>query len=127
MGLLRTAALVVLGISAFVFVALFGRLPVFRKTPIAFFHRLLWVHLPGGIAWIDSHLFGGRIVHAWNRSGSYILHENHPLVLVRNIPKNDTSNMILSHSRCFSSVCSASENVLLYQWHGLGFPMCTAS
>ncbi|KAI2794477.1 hypothetical protein POX_a01076 [Penicillium oxalicum] len=64
MGVLRTAALVVLGISAFVFVALFGRLPIFS------------------IAWIDSRVFGGRIVQAWNRSGNYILHANHPLVLI---------------------------------------------
>lgn len=53
-----------------------------RKTPIAFLYRLLWVYLPNGIAWIDSRLLGGWLVRAWSRSGSYILHENHPLVLV---------------------------------------------
>ncbi|KAF3388525.1 Palmitoyltransferase swf1 [Penicillium rolfsii] len=82
MGTLRTVALVILGISAFVFIALFGRLPIFRKTPIAFLYRLLWVYLPNGIAFVDSRLLGGRLVRAWSRSGSYILRENHPLVLL---------------------------------------------
>lgn len=31
---------------------------------------------------IDSRLFGGRLVWVWDRSGRYILRENHPLVLV---------------------------------------------
>ncbi|KAJ5105656.1 hypothetical protein NUU61_003003 [Penicillium alfredii] len=82
MGFLRTAALVVLGISAFTFVALFGRLPAFRRTPIAFLHRALWVYIPNGIASADSRLFDGRVVHFCSRSGNYILGENHPLVLI---------------------------------------------
>ncbi|KAJ5168676.1 uncharacterized protein N7482_004270 [Penicillium canariense] len=82
MGVLRTVALVILGISTFTFIALFGRLPAFRKTPIAFLYRLLWVYLPNGIAYLDSHLLGGWLVRAWSRSGRYVLHENHPLVLI---------------------------------------------
>ncbi|KAJ5595104.1 uncharacterized protein N7459_001312 [Penicillium hispanicum] len=82
MGALRTVALVILGISIFTFIALFGRLPAFRKTPIALLHRVLWVYLPNGVAFVDSRLLGGRLVQAWSRSGSYILHENHPLVLI---------------------------------------------
>ncbi|KAJ5669631.1 hypothetical protein N7462_010701 [Penicillium macrosclerotiorum] len=82
MGILRSAALVILGISTFVFIALFGKLPILRKTPVGFLYRLLWVYIPNGIDYIDSSLFGGRVVAAWSRSGSYMLYENHPLVLI---------------------------------------------
>lgn len=53
-----------------------------RKTPVAWLHRALWVYFPNGIAVVDNRLFGGRVVRGWNRSGSYVLKENHPLVLV---------------------------------------------
>ncbi|KAJ5090013.1 hypothetical protein N7532_008697 [Penicillium argentinense] len=82
MGSLRTIALAILAISAFTFIALFGRLPAFRKTPIALLHRAVWIYFPNGVAYLDSRLLGGRLVRTWNRSGSYILHENHPLVLI---------------------------------------------
>ena len=99
MGLIRTIALVILGFSSFVFVVLFGRLPFFRygtiatithialsdeprKTPIGFVYRLVWIHVPNGISYLDSRLFGGRVLGVWNRAGSYVLYENHPLVLV---------------------------------------------
>ncbi|KAJ5550074.1 Zinc finger DHHC-type palmitoyltransferase [Penicillium sp. DV-2018c] len=82
MGALRTVGLVILAISVFTFIALFGRLPAFRKTPVALLHRALWVHLPNGIAAVDNQLFGRRIVLCWNRTGSYLLKENHPLVLI---------------------------------------------
>ncbi|KAJ6161169.1 hypothetical protein N7470_004565 [Penicillium chermesinum] len=82
MGVLRTVALTILAISAFTFIALFGRLPIFRKTPISFLHRLVWVYFPNGVAAIDSRLLGGRLVRAWTRSGSYIWNDNHPLVLI---------------------------------------------
>lgn len=105
MGLisLRTAALSVLGLSALVFIALFGRLPVFRyvmchsiqkiqssanmdrKTPIGFLHRLLWIHIPHGLARLDLLLLGGRLVPCCQRFGRYIAYENHPLVLVSKI------------------------------------------
>ncbi|KAL2821999.1 DHHC palmitoyltransferase-domain-containing protein [Aspergillus granulosus] len=82
MGLLRTIALAILGFSTFVFVVLFGRLPFFRKTPIGLLHRIIWIHIPNGISFIDSRLFGGRVLSCWRRAGSYIFYENHPLVLV---------------------------------------------
>lgn len=53
-----------------------------RKTPIAFLHRLVWVHFPNGVAAIDSRLLGGRLVRTWFRAGSYVWNDNHPLVLV---------------------------------------------
>lgn len=53
-----------------------------RKTPIALLHRILWVHIPNGVAYIDSCLLNGQLLRTWSRSGNYILNENHPLVLV---------------------------------------------
>nr|XP_001394239.2 essential cytoplasmic protein Ctr86 [Aspergillus niger CBS 513.88] len=82
MGAIRTIALVILGISGFVFVALFGRLPAFRKTPIGWLYRALWIHIPNGLVYLDSWLLNGWLSHCWTCSGSYILHENHPLILI---------------------------------------------
>ncbi|KAB8274443.1 hypothetical protein BDV30DRAFT_225847 [Aspergillus minisclerotigenes] len=82
MGLLRTIALVILGISGFTFVALFGKLPAFRKTPIGLLHRVVCIYIPSAISSLDAHLLDGRLVYCWNTSGSYIFHENHPLVLI---------------------------------------------
>ncbi|OJJ45482.1 hypothetical protein ASPZODRAFT_153132 [Penicilliopsis zonata CBS 506.65] len=82
MGFLRNIGLAILAISGLIFVALFGRLPVFRKTPIGFAHRTIWIYIPNGIASLDRHLFGGRFFQIWNRLGSYILHDNHPLILI---------------------------------------------
>ncbi|KAJ5899451.1 hypothetical protein N7495_004195 [Penicillium taxi] len=82
MGTLQTVALVVLSISLFVFIALFGRLPAFRKTPIAFLHLALTTYIPNGFAFVDSSLFGGLLIRVLTRMGSYILHDNHPLILL---------------------------------------------
>ncbi|KAL4943645.1 hypothetical protein BDV06DRAFT_210853 [Aspergillus oleicola] len=82
MVLIRTIALTILGFSAFVFIVLFGRLPFFRKTPIGLLYRIIWIHIPNGISYIDSRLFGGRFMNFWTGIGSYILYENHPLVLI---------------------------------------------
>ncbi|KAL2870480.1 DHHC family palmitoyltransferase [Aspergillus lucknowensis] len=82
MGALQTIALAILGFSAFVFVALFGRLPFFRKTPIGFLYRTIWIYIPNGISYLDSCLFGGYILSCWNRAGNYVFYENHPLVLI---------------------------------------------
>ncbi|KAJ9608320.1 palmitoyltransferase swf1 [Cladophialophora chaetospira] len=61
MGIVRTIAIVVLSISFVVFVALFGRLPAFRRTPIAFLHRLLWVYIPNAFGALDERLTGRRV------------------------------------------------------------------
>ncbi|EAW06483.1 DHHC palmitoyltransferase family protein [Aspergillus clavatus NRRL 1] len=82
MGILGTLAISILGISLFIFIALFGRLPTFRKTPIGLLHRIICIHIPNGLISVDSYLLGGRLLFCWNRSGNYILHENHPLVLI---------------------------------------------
>ncbi|KAJ9290604.1 hypothetical protein DTO021C3_1869 [Paecilomyces variotii] len=82
MGTLRNVALIVLAISFATFVALFGRLPALKKTPIGFLYKIIWVYLPSGIAYVDSSLLGGRLLRFWRRSGRYLLRENHPLVLI---------------------------------------------
>ncbi|KAL1976188.1 hypothetical protein VTN31DRAFT_2470 [Thermomyces dupontii] len=82
MGWIRTVALAVLSLSFFTFVALFGRLPIFRKTPIGLIHRAIWIHIPHGLRRIDALLFGGRLLYCWNRTGRYLMRENHPLVLI---------------------------------------------
>ncbi len=101
MGLIRTIALVVLSISFVVFVALFGRLPIFRsetqhlgyngrwtyflyrRTPIAFLHQLLWRHIPNGFVAVDERLTGRHISRNLSRTGNYLMNEKHPVVLVR--------------------------------------------
>ena len=52
------------------------------KTPIGLLHRVVCIYIPSAISSLDSRLFDGRLVYYWNTSGSYIFHENHPLVLV---------------------------------------------
>ncbi|KIW44678.1 uncharacterized protein PV06_03131 [Exophiala oligosperma] len=82
MGLIRTIALVVLTISFIVFIALFGRLPVFRRTQISFLHQLLWRHIPNGFIAVDERLTGRRVSRSLSRTGNYLMNEKHPLVLL---------------------------------------------
>ncbi|OAP58423.1 hypothetical protein AYL99_07513 [Fonsecaea erecta] len=82
MGAIRTIGIVVLSISFVVFVALFGRLPVFRRTPIAFLHRLLWKIIPNAIVFIDERLTGRRVTRSLARTGDYLMNEKHPLILI---------------------------------------------
>lgn len=100
MGFIRTVALVILVISGLTFIALFGQLPAFRyvedcrvgskpvlicarrKTPIGFLHRLVWKHIPRGIAYWDNLLLGGRLLNCCGQTGSYLWNDNHPVILV---------------------------------------------
>ncbi|KAK4038208.1 Palmitoyltransferase SWF1 [Parachaetomium inaequale] len=82
MGTLATIALVILAISFMVFVTFFGRLPALRRTPIAWLHRLLWVHLPNGLTTLDQRLTGGRVTTSCARFGNYIMYDRHPTVLI---------------------------------------------
>ncbi|PGH17374.1 hypothetical protein AJ80_04829 [Polytolypa hystricis UAMH7299] len=79
---LQEIALIVLSISFFTFVALFGRIPALRKTPIGLIYRIIWIHIPNFLGFLDTRLFGGLFVRGWNRTGRYLLHENHALVLI---------------------------------------------
>ncbi|KAF7502819.1 hypothetical protein GJ744_005032 [Endocarpon pusillum] len=82
MGIVRQIGLAVLAISFAVFVSFFGSLPVFRRTPIGFLHRLIWFHIPNGLAVIDRYLTRGRVGMNLRRTGHYLMHEKHPIVLI---------------------------------------------
>ena len=101
MGLVRQIAIFVLALSFTTFVAFFGRLPVFRyrtlllptpenfadarccrHTPIGFLHRLIWIHIPNGLAAVDKYVTDGRLGSSLSRTGHYLMHEKHPIVLV---------------------------------------------
>ncbi|KAL2128626.1 hypothetical protein VTI74DRAFT_8927 [Chaetomium olivicolor] len=82
MGVISTIALVVLGITFMVFVTFFGRLPALRHTPIAWLHKLLWIHLPNAIVSVDQRLSNGRVTSSCKRFGNYILYDRHPTILI---------------------------------------------
>ncbi|GAB1315657.1 palmitoyltransferase swf1 [Madurella fahalii] len=82
MGVIATIALVVLGISFMVFVTFFGRLPALRRTPIAWLHRVIWVHLPNGVLGLDQRLSGGRVTASCVRFGNYMMYDKHPTILI---------------------------------------------
>ncbi|KAH6682354.1 DHHC zinc finger protein [Plectosphaerella plurivora] len=82
MGVIRTIALVVLGISFFVFVLFFGRIPALRNTPIATLHKFLFIKIPNGIVALDNMLTGGRVTGSMSRFGNYIMHDRHPTVVI---------------------------------------------
>jgi len=54
----------------------------YRKTPIGFLHRLVWIHVPSGLLTLDNYATGGRLSHGLQRAGNYLMNEAHPLVLV---------------------------------------------
>ncbi|KAF2398786.1 zf-DHHC-domain-containing protein [Trichodelitschia bisporula] len=82
MGLVAKVVLVVAGISFMTFVAFFGQLPAFRRTPIAFLHRLLWVYIPYYLARLDNVVTGGRLSRVFARTWNYLLYRKHPVVLI---------------------------------------------
>ncbi|KAI1937473.1 palmitoyltransferase swf1 [Ophidiomyces ophidiicola] len=82
MGLLREIALAVLSISLLTFLALFGRIPAFRKTPIGYIYRFVWIRIPGFFLTLDSIICGGRLKLYTAHTGQYLLHANHPLILL---------------------------------------------
>ncbi|KJY02407.1 DHHC zinc finger domain-containing protein [Zymoseptoria brevis] len=82
MGALRNIAIAVLAISFLTFVALFGRLPALRKTPIGWLQRLLCLHIPSGMRSADRRLTGGRVTRKSKRLGQYLFYEKNPIVLI---------------------------------------------
>ncbi|KAK0707458.1 DHHC palmitoyltransferase-domain-containing protein [Lasiosphaeris hirsuta] len=82
MGIIATIALVILGISFMTFVTFFGRLPVLRRTPIAWLHRLIWVYLPNGVLGLDQRLTSGKVTTSCTRFGKFIMYDRHPTVLI---------------------------------------------
>ncbi|EME49691.1 hypothetical protein DOTSEDRAFT_40850 [Dothistroma septosporum NZE10] len=82
MGVLRNIAIAVFVVSLVTFVALFGRLPALRRTPIGWLQRLLCLHLPHGFRSVDRSLTGGQITHRSRRLGQYLFYEKNPVVLI---------------------------------------------
>lgn len=82
MEMIYTIAWVVGTVSFIVFIALFGRLPVFRRTPIGWTHRLLAVHLPASLIYLDTLLTNRRITISATRIYNYLVHDRHPVVLI---------------------------------------------
>ncbi|KAF2139452.1 uncharacterized protein K452DRAFT_300486 [Aplosporella prunicola CBS 121167] len=80
--LLRNIVIAVLSLSFLTFTVFFGRLPIFRKTPIGFLHRVVWVHFPAFLRWLDGKVTGGRIYKYTTCTFNYLFHEKHPLVVI---------------------------------------------
>ncbi|PHH87426.1 hypothetical protein CDD83_8895 [Cordyceps sp. RAO-2017] len=76
------AALFVLGLSFMVFVTFFGRLPAFRRTPVASLHRLIWIRIPAAMFALDDRLTSGKLSRSLMRYGNYMMHDRHPTVVV---------------------------------------------
>ncbi|TLS24062.1 hypothetical protein PpBr36_08328 [Pyricularia pennisetigena] len=82
MGTIATIAAVVLGISFMTFVAFFGRLPMFRHTPVSWLHRLLWVYIPRGVLALDQKLTSGKFGSSLVRFGRFMMNDRHPTVMI---------------------------------------------
>lgn len=78
----RNTIIAVLVISLFTFIALFGRLPALRKTPIGFTHRLLCIHIPNGFRRLDNQTTGGRMNRSIARLTNYLLYQKNPVILL---------------------------------------------
>ncbi|ROT34882.1 DHHC zinc finger domain-containing protein [Sodiomyces alkalinus F11] len=82
MGIVRTIALIVLGISFFVFVLFFGRLPALRRTPIATLHKWVFLHIPHGLVALDEVVTGRRLTRSLARFIDYMIHDRHPTIVI---------------------------------------------
>ncbi|KKA29220.1 hypothetical protein TD95_000946 [Thielaviopsis punctulata] len=82
MTTLRKLLIAILVVIFAVFVIFFGRLPALRNTPISALNRLLVVKVPAFILWLDNAVTGGRFGACLVNSGSFLVNERHPLVLI---------------------------------------------
>jgi hypothetical protein len=82
MAIIRNTLIGVLVISLITFVALFGRLPALRKTPIGWLQRLLCLHLPNTLKTIDRKATGGKLSVKGKKLGHYLFFQKNPIVLV---------------------------------------------
>jgi hypothetical protein len=78
----RNTITLVVVISLLTFIALFGRLPALRKTPIGFSHRLLCIYIPNGFRRVDANWTGGRMNRAIAVLSDYLFHQKNPIVLL---------------------------------------------
>lgn len=81
MGTVRDVAVVVLGISLLVFIALFGHVPGLRNTPIGFAHRFLWKTIPRWFFALDRAITGGRLGPILMGTANYLMNEKHPIIM----------------------------------------------
>lgn len=80
--LLKILAAIVGSISFIVFIVLFGRLPIFRKTPIGWTYRLMMVQIPKWITNLDEKLTGRRATTAIGQTYNYLMYDRHPVVMI---------------------------------------------
>ncbi|KAM0724002.1 hypothetical protein Q7P37_000993 [Cladosporium fusiforme] len=82
MNIIRKTLLGILIISLITFIALFGRLPALRRTPIGWLQRALCLHLPNGLKAVDQTVTGGVLSKKGRKLGQYLFFEKNPLVLI---------------------------------------------
>lgn len=86
MALLRKLLIGILLVSFLTFVALFGRLPSLRRTPIGWLQRVLCIHTPNALRRFDRAATGGRVTRKSKKLGTYLFYEQNPVVLVCTMP-----------------------------------------
>ena len=82
MGIIRNILIAILVISLITFVALFGRLPALRKTPIGWLQRALCLHIPNTLKALDRNVTGGKLSVKGKKLGHYLFFQKNPIVLV---------------------------------------------
>ncbi len=82
MGIIRKVLIGVLVISLITFIALFGRLPALRKTPIGWLQRALCLHIPNTLKALDRNVTGGKLSVKGKKLGHYLFFQKNPIVLV---------------------------------------------
>ncbi|KJR85316.1 DHHC zinc finger domain protein [Sporothrix schenckii 1099-18] len=82
MGVIAKMAGIVLAISLLTFIIFFGRLPIFRRTPIAWLYTFFVANLPGGVLAVDRAVTGGRFTSSLKRFGHFMMNDKHPTVLI---------------------------------------------
>lgn len=82
MGAVRNVAIGVFVISFMTFVALFGRNPSLRSTPVGALYRLICKTLPRWLRELDERLTRGRLNASTARLWHHLMYERHPTVLI---------------------------------------------
>lgn len=83
MSKLKKVLAVILIVSVLTFIALFGRLPALRRTPIGWLYRALCLHLPRGLKTVDRRATGGRVTLYSTSIFRYLFYTQNPVVIVR--------------------------------------------
>ena len=123
MGIIRNILIAILVISLITFVALFGRLPALRKTPIGWLQRALCLHIPTTLKALDRNVTGGKLSIKGKKLGHYLFFQKNPIVLVslQKTPQIQTAFDTLFFRFYFSSYslevlpCSSTMALISYQ------------